>query len=237
MTRFALKAVFIVTLLVATILSFNLLVGAQEKQQAGDTKAKQTTKQKADNSSQQDPAMASTAGDTSTTLSSSDRKFVMEAAHGGMMEVELGRLAAQKGASDDVKQFGQRMLDDHSKANDELMQLAKTKGITLPAPGDHAMMSAAQQEGGKENRSAAEKNHHEMMMKHQKVMAKLTYMEMMVKDHTKAVAAFEKEAAKGGDADLKRWASEKLPTLRDHLQQARAIEAAVKGKTSAKTSK
>ena len=217
--RLTLKAIFIVTLLVATVLSFNLLVGAQEKDQAGGT---------------------------STALSASDRKFVMEAAHGGMMEVELGRLAAQKGASDDVKQFGQRMLDDHSKTNEELMQLAKTKGITLPSPGDQAMMNVAHQGAGKENQGPMDK-HHQEMMKHQKIMSKLTslsgaefdraYMEIMVKDHKKDVAAFEKEAANGGDADLKRWAAEKLPTLRDHLQQARTIEAAVKGKTTAKTSK
>ncbi|HEX7772888.1 MAG TPA: DUF4142 domain-containing protein, partial [Pyrinomonadaceae bacterium] len=65
-------------------------------------------------------------------MNSKDRDFVMDAAMGGLMEVELGRLAAQQGASEAVKQFGQRMVDDHSKANTELMTLATSKGITLP---------------------------------------------------------------------------------------------------------
>ena len=67
-----------------------------------------------------------------TGAMTADHKFVMEAAMGGMAEVELGRLAAQKGATDEVRQFGQRMVDDHSKANEELMRVASSKGMTLP---------------------------------------------------------------------------------------------------------
>src|SRR5205814_6248381 len=74
---------------------------------------------------------ANTSGTAS--LSGDDRSFMTEAATGGMAEVELGRLAAQKGQSADVKKFGQRMVDDHSKAKDELKQLATRKGVTLPA--------------------------------------------------------------------------------------------------------
>src|ERR1044072_2602005 len=77
--------------------------------------------------------MSASKGNTNTsTLSSSDQKFMMEAAMGGMEEVELGKLAATRGSSDAVKQFAQRMVDDHSKANEELMQIASTKGVTLP---------------------------------------------------------------------------------------------------------
>src|SRR5262245_22805089 len=65
-------------------------------------------------------------------LSSQDRKFVMDAAVGGMMEVEMGRMAAQKASSADVKAFGQRMVTDHGKANDQLKQIASQKGVTLP---------------------------------------------------------------------------------------------------------
>src|SRR5919197_1196580 len=64
---------------------------------------------------------------------SADEKFAAEAAIGGMAEVELGRLAAQKGASDEVRQFGQRMVDDHSKAGDDLKKVASAKGLALPA--------------------------------------------------------------------------------------------------------
>src|SRR6476660_3490850 len=62
------------------------------------------------------------------SLNSKDHDFIMEAAMGGLMEVELGHVAAQKGTSEAVKQFGQRMVDDHSKANTELMTLAQSKG-------------------------------------------------------------------------------------------------------------
>src|SRR5882757_10113171 len=62
-----------------------------------------------------------------------DEAFVMKVAKGGMAEVELGKLAADKATSADVKKFGQRMADDHSKANDELKTLAQSKNITLPS--------------------------------------------------------------------------------------------------------
>src|SRR5215831_12149529 len=61
------------------------------------------------------------------------KSFAMKAADGGMAEVELGRLAVQKAGSDRVKQFGQKMVDDHSKANDALKAAADREGIQLPA--------------------------------------------------------------------------------------------------------
>jgi putative membrane protein len=82
---------------------------------------------------------------SNTTLNSDDRKFIMDAAHGGMMEVKLGQMAVDKATNPDVKQFGQRMVDDHSKANSELMALASQKGITLPASSDSAMMTQSDQ--------------------------------------------------------------------------------------------
>jgi putative membrane protein len=78
---------------------------------------------------------------SSQALSSDDRKFITEAAHGGMMEVHLGHMAVDKATNPDVKQFAQRMVDDHSRANSELMALASQKGITLPASSDSAMMN------------------------------------------------------------------------------------------------
>jgi putative membrane protein len=65
-------------------------------------------------------------------LSGSDEKFVKEAAAGGMMEVELGQIAGDKAANDQVKQFGRRMQNDHGKANEELKTLAINKGVQLP---------------------------------------------------------------------------------------------------------
>ena len=145
-------------------------------------------------------------------MSSQDRDFLTEAAMGGLMEVELGHVAAQKGTSDAVKQFGQRMVDDHSKANAELQTLASSKGITLPTALDE---------------------------KHQKDVTKLSsmsgaefdraYSKMMLSDHTKDVAAFEKQSTKGGDPDLKAFASKTLPTLQEHLQLAKALNGSPSG--------
>ena len=69
---------------------------------------------------------------TMDKASSADHACVMKAAEGGMAEVELGQLAADKATSDEVKKFGQRMVTDHGKANDELKSLAQQKNITIP---------------------------------------------------------------------------------------------------------
>jgi putative membrane protein len=135
-----------------------------------------------------------------------DHKFAMEAAMGGMMEVELGRLAAQKGASDEVRQFGQRMVDDHSKANEELMRVASSKGMTPPA----ALNAKHQAEMQKLSALSGEKFDKE-------------YVKMMVKDHKKDVGEFEKEATRGADPDVKAFAAATLPTLREHLQMIQRI--------------
>lgn len=139
-------------------------------------------------------------------MGSKDHDFVMDAAVGGLMEVELGRIAAQQGASEAVKQFGQRMVDDHSKANAELMSLAQSKGMTLPTALDD---------------------------KHRQQVTKLSamtgadfdraYAKMMLSDHKKDVADFEKQSTKGADPDLKAFAAKTLPTLREHLQMAQAL--------------
>ena len=141
-------------------------------------------------------------------MSSQDRDFIMDAAMGGMMEVELGRMAAQQGSSDAVKQFGQRMVDDHSKANEELTSLASSKGITLATTMD-------------------EKQHKDMMKLQAMTGADFdrAYSKMMLSDHKKDVSEFEKQSMKGTDPDLKAFASKTLPTLKEHLQMANALPA------------
>jgi putative membrane protein len=133
-------------------------------------------------------------------------KFAMAAAMGGMMEVEAGRLAAEKGASDEVRQFGQRMVDDHTKANEELMQLASSKGMTLPTAPDPKHASEVQ----KLSALSGEKFDRE-------------YVKMMVKDHKKDVGEFQKAASRGSDPDLKAFAARTLPTLQEHLQMIQRI--------------
>lgn len=142
--------------------------------------------------------------DTGTSdLSTTDKKFIKDAADGGMAEVAFGQLAVQKASSQDVKQFGQRMVDDHSKANDQLKQIASSKGIELPQ--DLTLKDKATQErlsklSGEEFDKA--------------------YMADMVKDHKADIAEFNKESRNGTDAQVKDFASTTLPTLEDHLKQA-----------------
>jgi putative membrane protein len=140
------------------------------------------------------------------TLSSQDQKFLMDAAISGMKEVQAGRMAAQLGSSDAVKQFGRTMVEHHTKANTELMSLAQSKGVTLP--------------------TAMEDKHRSDMSKLQAQRGAdfdRAFAKMMLKDHEKAVDLFEKESTKGGDADLKAFASSTLPTLQEHLSMARAL--------------
>src|SRR5512142_474299 len=75
---------------------------------------------------------SASAAQAKSKLSSGDTSFLKEAARGGLLEVELGKLAAEKAGSDKVKEFGKRMEDDHGKANADLKQLAADKAVKLP---------------------------------------------------------------------------------------------------------
>ncbi len=144
-------------------------------------------------------------------VSSADKAFVQKAAIGGMAEVQMGRLAQQKAGSDQVKQFGSRMVDDHSKANDELKQVATTKGLTLPTDLDSKHKSKMQK---LEKLSGAQFDR--------------AYMDDMVADHKEDVSDFQKQAKSGADADIKGFASKTLPTLQEHLSMAQSTDKAVK---------
>jgi putative membrane protein len=149
-------------------------------------------------------------GQAAGQLTNQDQKFVMDAAQGGMMEVELGRLAAQKAASAEVKAFGQRMVTDHSKANQQLMQLATTKGLNVPT----TLPANMQQEHDKlAGLSGAEFDR--------------MYMQHMLKDHKKDVSEFEKQSQKGADPSLRSFAQQTLPVLREHLTLAESTASKV----------
>lgn len=241
MSRITFRAIVFVSVLVALVFSFNLLVGAQDKT-TGTGTTKQSKQDKTTTANDKSMSKGAQAGMTGS-LSAADRKFVMEAAHGGMMEVELGRLATQKAMSDDVKQFGQRMVDDHGKANDELMQLASSKGITI----NHSMAST--DTGSADSKMTATStmsgDDAKMMKKHHEMVNKMSalsgaefdrkYMDDMVKDHEKDVAAFERESTSGSDPDIKAWAAKTLPTLREHLRMARDTNMKVKGAAKSST--
>lgn len=150
---------------------------------------------------------ASAPTDSAASAQKEDADFVMEAASGGMMEVELGKMAMDKAISSKVKDFAKMMVDDHTKANNELKSLASQKNIMLSGS---------------------------LMEKHQKLMDNLAkksgkefdkeYMDKMVDDHKEDIEAFEKAAEKGNDSDVKSFASKTLPTLRHHLEMAERTE-------------
>jgi len=149
-------------------------------------------------------------------MPASDAKFMKKAAEGGKAEVEMGKLAAERGASDSVKKFGERMVNDHGKANDELAKLAQDKGVTLPTDLD-----------GKHKRL------HDRLSKLSGADFDREYMREMVRDHDADVKEFQREAKNAKDADVKSWAGKTLPTLEEHKQQAHQVYASVGGKDRA----
>jgi putative membrane protein len=151
------------------------------------------------------------AQESANRLSNPDSTFATKAAQGGMAEVQLGQLATQNASDPDVKSFGQRMIDDHTKANDQLKQIAARKGLTLPS-----------------NLDAKDRATYDRLSKLHGAEFDRAYIADMVRDHRADIAEFEKEAKGGSDADLKNFASSTLPTLRTHLDLAEKAEAKVK---------
>ena len=145
-------------------------------------------------------------GDKNGKASKSDASFMKHAANDSLAEIELGKLVQQKSQNADVKAFGQRMIDDHTKANEEMKPLADKMGVALPtAPeGKHAKMV-------KELSKKDKRCDHE-------------YAEAMVKDHEKAVKLFEKTSKKGDSEEVRQLAAKTLPVLQEHLKMARDLK-------------
>src|SRR4051794_15569224 len=136
-------------------------------------------------------------------LSAKDKSFAQEAAMGGMAEVELGKLAQQNAQNDDVKQFGARMVQDHSDANQQLMTLLTAKDFSVPQQLDEkhrrAMDRLSKMRGAEFDRA---------------------YMRDMVEDHDTDVKKFRQQAQHGNAADLKAFAQKTLPVLEQHQKLA-----------------
>jgi putative membrane protein len=142
-------------------------------------------------------AAASKAGKTDA------QTFLSKAAQANVAEVELGKLAAERAQSADVKQYGQKMVDDHGKANKEVQDLADQKGLTLPT-----YIGAAH----KAAKTRLEKLSGDAFDR--------AFMAQMVKDHQAAVALFRTQARSGKDPDVKAFAEKMLPDLEGHLKMA-----------------
>jgi putative membrane protein len=147
-----------------------------------------------------------TTGKTGIGVDKDDAKFAVDAANGGMAEVELGKLAQQKATDSRVKDFGAMMVSDHSKANDELKALAQTKNITLP--------DSVSNEEKKNMTDLTKKTGHDFDK---------AYVKGMVDDHKKDVKEFEDATKNLKDPDLKAFATKTLPVLKSHLAAITAI--------------
>jgi putative membrane protein len=197
---------FAICLSAAFIWSCN---NSSETSSTSDSSSTTTTGTSGDTASSATNANNSTA--SSTPLSKDDSMFVMEAAIGGLMEVQAGQLAQQNAQSQRVKDFGGMMVTDHSKANDELMSYASGHGMTLPTA------------------LPADKQKHVDAMKNMKGAAfDKHYISMMVEDHQKDVAKFKKESTNANDPQLKTWAGNTLPVLQKHLDSVQAIKKGMK---------
>jgi putative membrane protein len=160
---------------------------------------------------------ASAASTKRSDLARADRRFIENAAMAGMAEVEMGKLAQQKASNAQVKEFAQRMVTDHTKANEELMSLASSKGVQPPAALDRSHRSDAEKMGKK---SGADFDR--------------DYVSRQVSDHRKTVGDFKKAADSAKDPELKAWAAKMLPTLEEHHKMAQSLQDSLKGsRTSA----
>ena len=140
-----------------------------------------------------------------------DDDFVVDAADGGLFEVQAAELSKTNASSVKVKELAEMMIKDHSKANEELKAIARKKNITLPT------------KLGDKNQKAFDK-----LTKLKGAEFDKEYADMMVSDHKEDIDMFQKEADKGYDGELKAWAAGKLATLKHHLSMAESTKEAVK---------
>lgn len=141
------------------------------------------------------------------TPSPDDRVFLEEAAKGGAIEVELGKIAADKGSNPEVKEFGKLMVADHSKVNAELATLAQKKQIPLPAKLDAENLAMIE--------SMAALSGPEFDRR---------YVSGMLEDHRKDVQLFKTATERASDLDIQAYATKTLRVLEDHLERITALE-------------
>jgi len=142
-------------------------------------------------------------GGVALATSMSDKTFVDKAAEGGMAEVQLSKLAMDKSDSADVKKFARKMVEDHSKAGEELKQIAAQKNIAVP--------------------SAMDEKHKQVFDKLEKLNGAAfdkEYMRAMAVDHDEAVKLFKTQAQSGSDQELRVFAAKTLPVIEKHDDMA-----------------
>ncbi len=155
------------------------------------------------------PQANQTTSDTAIPLT--DQEFVTQAAQASLAEVQLANLAQQRASSDEVKEYARKMVQDHTKANNELKQLAAQKQLTVPTTLDAKHQAAKAQLSGLSGEPFDN-----------------TYMSLMQQDHANVVALFQQQSNQGQDADLKNWAAKMVPTLQAHGEMAQKTDAETK---------
>lgn len=155
--------------------------------------------------------------DPNSAIGTTERRFIAHAASAGMMEVQAGKLAQERGQSAAVKQFGQMLEQDHTQANNELIQLATSKGVDVPRQMD--------------------KEHQAKLDKLRKAKAdefdRMFIEQVGRTDHKKDIADFERTVRESNDADVRGFAEKTLPVLKKHHEQAQQLaQAAGKGSSS-----
>jgi putative membrane protein len=144
---------------------------------------------------------------SATPLAGLDKTFAMNAAKGGMMEVEAGRIAQENSNNERVKAFGAMMVRDHTMANDELKGIVTGKGMMVP---EDSLMTL-------------HKSHLDAMRKLKGSAFDKHYVNMMLKDHDKDISQFEKASNSATDPAIKAFATKNLPTLKMHKDSAQAL--------------
>jgi putative membrane protein len=143
-------------------------------------------------------------------LATPDVAFAINAAQSGTAEIKMGQLALSKSANPAVRKFGQQMIDDHTKANDRLKEIARQQSITLPA-----------------NMKAKDQARYIKLQTLFGVRFDQAYIKAMLKDHEDDIKAFRKEVKSGKDPAIESFAAQTLPMLQEHLSAAKAVDAEV----------
>jgi putative membrane protein len=192
-------------------LTYMFMIAVSAYMLQGCNSSPKDAKQSADSLNKTKDTTASPAATGGIAVNADDAKFATAAANGGMAEVALGKLAQQMSTNDQIKSFGAMMVTDHGKANDELMGIAKTKNITLPATVDA--------------------DHQKKMDDLSKLTGKdfnKAYVDAMIDGHKKTLDLMQNEAKNGTDADLKAFAAKTAPTVQMHLDAINKIHDSMK---------
>jgi putative membrane protein len=171
-------------------------------------------------------------------FSRGDEKFLKDACRGGRMEVQMGNLGVQKAQNPQVKEYAQRLIDDHTKANSELKQLALNKGLTFPDTDSvaeatdvtDADRTRVRERNDAEKDAKGEHKEHAGLKKLEGLSGAefdREFVRMAVKDHEKDISEFEKVSQKSEDSEVRAFAAKALPTLREHLQQAKNLQSEI----------